>query len=202
MSDLTQKVTSLLAKVDEAVNMSGEQMQVLGSQLGEAWDIAKDEGNERLMSVLTLAWEQAQALHQQTVHGQAQSVGLATVATETILERDAVIEEMSDMEDAMANGDEDHPRLADYAASIREDAQADFEESMEEWMWPEAMEQAYESVHEDLEENISGLVEEENWRTVHAFVRALFGGHPIDDRQRLLLKTLVHSFEVAEAVAS
>jgi hypothetical protein len=121
---LTEKLTTLLAQVDEATNMTRQQMDALGKQLGGLYQVAEAAQDQSAMTAIALAWEQAQALNAQAVDTNAKAVAIATVATDAILQRDAIKDEFEKLDDAISEaehkGYSSHPRIKQVLDSVRE----------------------------------------------------------------------------------
>lgn len=202
-SELTTKVTPLLKEVEQAIAISSDDMLALGETLKGLWDDAVARNDERAMALIEETWNKAQALQQDAATVYTTTVAIATVATEAVLQREAVQQELDMLNDAIESGDDSHPRLQDFAETIRQDAREEYEEWMQDEGWPEAMAEAFEEIRVEMVSRIRDLADCD-YETANRFARIMMGRRAkFTVYQEQVFKNLLANMnEQFEAVAS
>lgn len=160
--------------------LSAETVEQIGQMLGAAYSAAEAAQDGQQMEVIAAAWQHVGAL-QQAGH-QALSAGTAMLG-EIDAQRAAIMQELSELLNAIEMGDKYHPRLMDWAQEIVEET----EETVYEY--------ASESIHEELYDQIY-----EHFRTLGfdysettTAMEILTGEVTLNEEQRELLKMLLDS---------
>jgi hypothetical protein len=172
--DLFQQQASVLANVDqEAQAILGEIEQGLGKTL----NFARDKGLTKLEERVQKQWELAQRQHRHVTHLKAALGGAGTAIQALAQQRDAITTEHARLVEAIDKGDEDHPHLARYAASIRAD-----EHEYDYWGMDDSAPD-FEFVYEQYCENII-----ENWdvsgEVARRLIDVIIGDDTMNDVQR------------------
>lgn len=193
-TDIRVELTNLLSQVDSATAITTEEMGKVQSFLGQLYDKANNDHDEQALVLVSEAWAHIQNVAQVNSELTSQ-VLISTEMTQTALqeaktEREARV----DLETAVQEGDEEHPKLAEFAENIRMDEREDAQENMMEWAYSDAMEQAYDDSMEtfsDRIETVTGC----DWRAAHAFIDVLYNMADPTPYQLQMFKELMADFD-------
>lgn len=158
MSDeiqLTKYQESVLREIVEAVGDPAATLSTIGAHLQQVHEDAQQRGNTAAAELVLASWDYIQQLAYQQGH----TLNLAATARELaeIAQRElaktqddleAVRGDYDDLTEAIDMGSESHDLLADYAAAIREEA----EENTRNWLEDDLESYAFDSVTEQIDE--------------------------------------------------
>lgn len=157
--------------------------------LGEMYAAAEQAQNAAAMESVSSLW----GMIQQTANNMAQldAAREAAVAVIQMIDADRKKAETAydELNSAVENIDEDDPRIAGLVEDISQDIYDYQLEIAEENMSDFAYDQAWEQVHEQIQD-----ITKASWQRIHRFVGALQGWREITDEQRALLVTLLQTF--------
>jgi hypothetical protein len=164
----------------------GQRLQEAGAMLGELYAKAEAEGNVEAMNSISVSWTHMETIANQTVQMDATRQAAAEVIS-------TISKTMGDLEEAISNGDEHHPMLADYAQTIRHDeAEATYEEAIE-----EAYEYVAESTYDNFTENLKRITGC-TWEQVSGFIEVLQGDIDLSPLKSAELKEFIESLNEPE----
>ncbi len=184
-----QAQSNSLANVVPEVATALEQT---GQALGQLYDQAQAAGNTGAMALISASWERAQMIANQTVQLDALKQSAAAAIATIDEDRRQVVEQLSEYENALADGDESHPLLKEFAEEIRRDEYEASIEQAEEY----ALEYAHEVTYEQLGENIIELTGIKNWNLINRFIGILQGDYAVSDLQAAELKAFIEGLSI------
>lgn len=173
-TDIRVELATMLAQVDQAIAITAEEMGATQAYLGQLYDKANEAHDEQSLVLIDDAWKHIQAVAEQNAALTFQVIASGNMTQTALQEAKTEREARVDLEDAIERNDEDHPRLRDFAETLREAAREDFEEYMADDIWPEAMSEAYEEIRDEVNnriENLTGC----GWKAASAFLSILMG---------------------------
>lgn len=193
-TDIRVSLANLLSQVDSATAITTAEMGAVQSYLGQLYEQASQNNDEQSMVLVNDAWAHIQNIAQVNSELTSQ-VLISTEMTQVALqeaktEREARV----DLETAVQEGDENHPKLAEFAENIRMDEREDAQDNMMEWAYSDAMEQAYDDSMETFStriEDITGC----DWRAAHAFLNVLYSMADLTPYQLEMFKELIADFD-------
>lgn len=154
MSDetgITKHQEEVLREIVAAVGDPAATMHSIGERFEEMWQRAEAAGDGDALVLLQTSWGHIEALS--VLQGAA--INLAAAARELLEvareERDEAQADLEEIHTAISMGSESHELLADYAAAIREDA----EEQAREWLEEDALDYAFQNVDETIDDALS-----------------------------------------------
>lgn len=193
--DLRAELTNMLSVVDGNVSITREQMEVIGDHLQMLWGRAHDAHDEASLAVIADLWDRAQLLVEQNASLAFQVTGMGSIAVSALEGERATREALDEIEDALESADEDHPKLMEFAQTIRYDASEQFDEQLNEEIIPEIMEVAYEEQNGYLGNVIIELTGCSQL-AADVFIEMLDNSFIPNDAQVEMLKALLDTFEV------
>lgn len=203
LQDIRVELATMLAKVDDATVITTEEMGQVQDHLGQLWEQTENVAGAH--ELISQTWEHVQAIAEQNAALTFQVVASGNISQAALAETKIEREARQDLEDAIDAEDEDHPRLRDFAESIRDAAREDFEEYMADDIWPEAMAEAFEEIRDEVNnkiENLTGC----GWKAASAFLSIIMGRRaqftPLQAEMFTeLLMTFVSQIEAEEAAS-
>jgi hypothetical protein len=199
--DIRVELTALLSVVDDNVSITREQMEAIGDHLQTLWGKAHDAHDDAALDIITSVWDRAQLLVEQNASLAFQVSGMGSIAVSALEGERATREALDNLEDAIDSNDDSHPKLQDFAETIREEAMEYLDERVSEELWPEA----YEAAGEDISENYLDMITTItgcDWKAATHFKEMLDGWHKPTPEQVDLFKALMASFEESVRAAS
>lgn len=149
MSDetgITRYQAEVLNEIVLAAGDPGATMESIAEHMNQIFADAQERGGVRAQEIITSGWSYIEQLSVQqghTLNIAAAAKELAEIATQ---QRDEILSALEDY-------DENHPELADFAATIREDA----EEYAQEMIYDEVMNYAFEHQDEAFHDALESL---------------------------------------------
>jgi chromosome segregation ATPase len=192
-----QAIENWQAQSNSLANVVPEVAQLLndtGARLGELYTKAEATGDQQAMQTISESWANIQTMGNQTVMMDATRQAAASAIAVINDERKRVTEMLSELEEAISEGDETHPELAEYASQIRSDEAEYQQEYMMQDVQQDAMEYAFEVTYEAALENLkeaTGL----DWKICNRFIAFLDGDYDLSPLQSAMLKDLIESLE-------
>lgn len=192
-----QAIENWQAQSNSLANVVPEVAQLVndtGARLGELYAKAEAADDHEAMHIIRESWASIQTMGNQTVMMDASRQAAAAAITTINDERMRVTEMLGDLEEAIAEGDETHPELAEYASQIRSDEAEYQQEYMMEDVQRDAMDYATETTYETSLENLkeaTGL----DWKLCSRFLAFLDGDYDLSPIQSAMLKELIESLE-------
>lgn len=153
--DIRKALTDWQTHVDTATSITKTERAAMNPHLGVLWDAAA--GNPDIQAEIIKVAKKADALVEQNTALAFQVAAIGSIAHNAVEQAEAEAEARNQLEDAIDAGDEQHPHLRDFAATIREDAAEEYREWMEDEAWPEAMAEAYEEIRGEMVERVRRL---------------------------------------------
>ncbi len=169
-------------------------LQQAGEALGQLYEQAKERGDTGAMALISASYERMEFTANQTVQLDALKQSAAAAIATIDEDRRQVIEKLGEYEEALADGDESHPLLKEFAEEIRRDEYEASIEQAEEY----ALEYAHEVTYEQLGENIMELTGIKNWNLINRFIGTLQGDYVLSDLQAAELKAFIEGLSSAE----
>lgn len=166
-------------------------LQETGTILGELYAKAEAAGDQRGMEIISASWSHIETIGNQTVQMDAARQAATEVIKTIDDERQRLAEELGGLEEAISEGNENHPMLEDYAAEIRRDEA--------EYTYEEAIGEAYEYVAESTYDHfheILRLVTGCTWEQVTRFMEVLQGDVDLSPASTAKLKDFIETLTV------
>ena len=192
--DIRVELKDLLATVDGNVQITRDQMDAINDHLGVLWGKAHDAGDKQAMTLVQNTWDRVLSLVEQNSSLAFQVTGMGSIATAALEGERATRAALDELEDAIESGDEDHPKLADFAQTVRYDAQEDAEDYFNDYTIPELYEHAYEEQNDYLSGFIQTLTNCSR-RAADLFICVLDNTESPTEEELDLLKQLLTLFE-------
>lgn len=170
-TDIRVELTKLLSDVDQSNAITADKMHQLQTGLDALWQ--KTEGDTEAQDLLLATWENATQLAEQNAALSFQVIASGNIAQSALAEEKIAREELGNLQDAIANIDEEHPVISDLIETIREDEREYAEENLAEWAYSDAMEVAYDDTHDQFSERIKTLTGCD-WQAAARFLDVLF----------------------------
>jgi hypothetical protein len=181
--DLWNVQTQALANptlADAAINAIYEGLMPLHKKL-------MDSGNVKAADKVESAYNQAVEIYNMTTQQAAVINGGAAAIEETTAQRNQALTELQQLLTSIERGDESHPKLSEYASSIRADEREDTLND------PYLMESVYEGAAEQADEYLYDMIME-TWDVPYvsgdAVIALLVGNSEPTDEQRDLIRKL------------
>jgi hypothetical protein len=196
--DARVELANMLSIVNNSIDITREQHEAIGKYLEGFWLNAQAANDQQLMTEISDTWNRINTIAEENaaLAFQVTALGNMTVsalegerATRQAL--DSKQSELDDIHNALEAGDEEHPRLRDFASDIRDDAAMDLAVD-----WEAALESNYDQFRHDLIKRIQSLT----WYRCDVYVATQFvdvllqGVGTPSDLQREMLSELVGSF--------
>lgn len=193
-TDIRVELTNLLSQVDQATAITTEEMGAVQAYLGQLYDKATQNNDEQSLVLVSEAWTHIQAVAQVNSELTSQVLISTNMAQTAIQEAKTEREARVDLEMAIDEGEEDHPRLQEFAMDIRMDEREYVEENLAEWAYSDAIEQAYDDSHDSFSEIIQKLTDCD-FRAVNAFLDVIYGNTKPSADQLVMFKKLIADFD-------
>jgi hypothetical protein len=165
---------------DAAINAIYDELMPLHEKL-------KKGGNDVAAARVETAYNQAVAIHTMTTQQAAVIAGADAAIGAAVSQRDQAVTELQMLLTSIKKGDESHPRLSEYASSIRADEREDVLND------PYVLESVYEGAAEQADEYLYDMIME-TWDVPYvsgdAVIALLVGNSEPTDEQRDLIRKL------------
>lgn len=132
----------------EAQTMLDETQRALGA----LWEKAELEGDEASKQMISDSWQRAQALHDQVVHMDAGLAGAGATIQTLDDQRQAALDELKSITEALDSYDTSHPALESYAEEISSMAEEYVYKQAEMYMDDSVRENFYDEIDQRMQE--------------------------------------------------
>lgn len=174
-----------------------EQAQAMRSEteaaLGALYEHAELSGDDAAKERVMIAWERTQQFHNQIVNMDAGLAGAGATIQALDEQRRAALDELKSIVDAIADGDETHPQLQEFAQDIRMD-EYEYAAEMEA---ESASEYVHESLYEEIDQRVREIFGQVDDQT-SLFVDFLYGNTDTTPYQKQLFTEFVESLREPE----
>jgi hypothetical protein len=187
--DIRTALVDLLANVQEATSITNDDLGAIEGYCNNLSQMA--DGHEEVELMIQEIKNRAYSLVEQNASLTFQVAAIGSVASNALQQAEAEQSVRNELEDAIDSGDEEHPRLRDFASDIRDDDAMDLAVD-----WEEALKSNYDQFRHDLIKRIQSLTYYRcDVYVATQFVDVLLQrvGTP-SDLQREMLSELVGSF--------
>ena len=193
-ADIRVELAKLLTDVDQASAITADEVHQTQVYLESLWQ--KTEGDEEAHALITQTWEHVTLVAEQNAALTFQVIASGTIAQTALAEEKIAREELSSIQDAISDMDEDLPALSGFVETIREWAQEDFDDWMADEGWPEAMAEAFEEIRGEVVDKVHRLSCGGSLSASNKFVAILMGRRAtFTPRQEELFANFMETFE-------
>ena len=178
-----------LATLNGLVEQTATDVNAVEQNLGWLYQDAEKRGDENAKLAVNNTWQLTQALGVRVTQFDAARLASIAMMKKMADYNKAIAGELEDIQNALDEGDDNHPALRDFTSNLHEE----WNEYEGEQMFSDAMEIAYENVFTELHEGIREATGCTDWRTVYNLCDILTGSTEATDRQRELLTALLET---------
>lgn len=194
-TDIRTSLVKMLSEVEQATALTTDDLNAINEHLNTLYAMSGE--NEEVGAFCTQIAQSAQSLVEVSNANLFKAVSLGSIATAALEEAEGEKQARIELEDAIDTGNEEHPRLKDFAEEIRAEVAGDFEVD-----WEQALESNYDQVRNDIIRRIQSLT----YFRVDPYVATQFvdvvllGVGAPNELQREMLAELVASFADVQRV--
>lgn len=178
----------ILDQLNTALTLTGEDLITMQEQFGVLWQDAEARADENAKAAIVTAWERAQNLANTSAEAARAATTAGTLATEAIQQRDAMFDQLQELETAVSDADTSNSLVADLVEYVEERTAESMSDQDMTFAYDEGFDEGIETVIDNLAQ-ATGCRWSDCSRLI-ATINGMYGG--LTDEDTGLLRPLIN----------